>query len=236
MSTDHDSYHDIIDWLLQLPANTTVVWGDDHTTTGDVHTGWIDVSPADADLGYNWLWTIVDGSDPDDVTGDDPTVVVVDHDRTLWVVWDDDEHWWLPEPFHVTDIGAIPEPERLGELEAAADEFSERRSLISRDGWSVDAVNTALRNWVHVHSGRDDINFRFDAALNPHQDLLDDIDATVEALAAGTCDTYEIAPGIAATDSVLDFLLAQDPDVAAELTATLNDVLEPYVRERRDNT
>jgi hypothetical protein len=218
-AVDDSGYQAIVDWLRTLPADTELVWGDNHTTTDGVHTGWVDVSVRGADLGFNWLWTIDSGTEPGFAA--DPTVIVVPHDRTLWVVWDTDNHWWLDEPAWSTAVDANPDPAQITALEAAIDHRPDTRSLLSRPGWSENAVNTALATWAHTHAGRGDLRFRYDPDWTPGQRVLDEAAATLEQIAAGTARTYELAPGVHATDTAFDQLLALDPDDAAAITAKL---------------
>jgi hypothetical protein len=209
----------IVDWLRTLPADTELVWGDNHETTDGCHTGWVDVAIQGADLNLSWIWTIDDGSDPD-MIATDGTSIIAATDRTLWTVYDTDIHWYL-EPAYVTTADGILAADKLAELEALIDEAPMRRSLALRAAWSVETLNASLTNWVVEHAGRTDITFRYNPDYIPGEELIDQAAATAEAVAAGEAATYEFAPGVFVTDQVFDHLLTLDADQLTQVSARI---------------
>jgi hypothetical protein len=221
MDPTNTRYNDIVNWLVSVPADATLTWGDDHVRTADVHTGWVDVRIAGADLDMNWVWTIVDPDDDD--AGADMTTISVPFDRTLWAIFDDETFWFLPAPAFVTTRDAIPGDADRVALETAIAAHPDKRSLVARPAWSAAALDAALADWAAVHAGRGDVRFVFDPEFIPHAGMLAGLDEIAAAVADGTADTYEIGKNLRATGAVFDQLLALEPDEAADIMRHLNE-------------
>lgn len=212
----------LVAWLAGLPARTVLVWGDVHATHGGAHTGWVDVSLAHPDasaLKLNWVWTVSDGSHEDD---DDPLVVVAAHDVSVWQVSESGSFELLDDPVAVTPLDGLPSADEIVALDTAL--AVPGRELIVRGGWSESALNGALTHWCAVHAGRDDLSFRFDRSFDPCPALPAQLAAASDEVLSG--NGYLLAPGLVASSSVFDVLLALDADEAASLTAKMSRLAE----------
>lgn len=209
--------------LARLAPGEAVVWSDDHATlVPGVRTSWVDVrldGICDR-LGWSWALTIA-GPDLDDEPSE--LSITLDYDRVVHAVWDPDTYWFLPDAAIALPVGAEPDAAQLEALARVVD-AGEGRTLSTRPGFTITAINAALAAWTARWAQRSDLQFGYDPELvSP---LVAHLVAVADALERGEVDTFEIAPGVRAPGEVLDQLLEMGPDGAAELTAKVIDALD----------
>jgi hypothetical protein len=222
----------LLGMIAALPAHAEIVWGDDSSRiAGKVWpANWIDVYVPSLceENGWNWIWSVnlpaaYRTADDDDLDpGEDPTEILLDPDRTAWVISEENGSWFRPEPVAIVEYDDAPDPGTYAELLTAAAALGEQ--LHERACWSEEAVNAALTAWCAEHVGRPDIRFRFEHDITT---------PLMEKLAAQLNDpanaaTYEIADGIEVSAQVFDDLLAMDPDDAARLTETIKGLFADH--------
>lgn len=232
MHDDATEFEQLLGLIAALPAHPEIVWGDDSSLiAGKVWSAnWIDVYvPSLCDEhGWNWIWTVnlpaaYRTADDDDLDSDeDPTEILLDPDRTAWVITEQNGSWFRPDPVVIVEYDDAPDPGTYAEMLTAAAALGEQ--LQERACWSEDTVNAALTAWCAEHAGRPDIRFRFDPDITT---------PLMEKLVAQLNDpehaaTYEIADGIEVSASVFDDLLAMDPEDAARLTETIKGLFADH--------
>jgi hypothetical protein len=237
---DGSELEHLLTMLAALPAGTEIRWGDDASriAPGVWPANWVDVYVPElcAELAWNWVWTVslpaayrtVEDDDLDPET--DPTEILLDPDRTAWVISDTESSWYRREPVVVTAYDDAPEPAVCAELFTVAAAYGEQ--VVEHPAWSEQTLNAALAAWCAEHAGRPDLRFRFDDTVTT---------PLMNRLAAELHDpertaTYEIAEGIEVSASVFDDLLAMHPDDAARLTETIKQLFSDHPDLDSDDT
>jgi hypothetical protein len=180
-----------------------------HLVQNDVHTGWVDVSiPAlNEGLGWNWIFTVVGPGDADA----DVSELVLDHDVAIWRIWNEETYWFDENPCTLTS----PDVKELSTEQRA--EFDEDPTVLL--GWKTETITKAVAEWFATQAARPDIIVTYDPDMG--FDRRDEAQELLNAVKSGIEPTYEISPGVMATDRFMDQLLVLDPDEAADLTETL---------------
>jgi hypothetical protein len=161
-------YEELVEYLRALPVGEEIVFSDDGAMpVPGVHTHWVDAFvPAICEaLGLNWCWTIV-GPDDDEHNPADPTTLMVDYDRELWSVWDEEVMDTVPDSAVAVPSGEEPSDEALARLDELAAQGMARR-LERTPGWSTAQLESSLAAWVAHHAGRPDLRLRFDQSIGP---------------------------------------------------------------------
>lgn len=229
----------IVDTLKNLPAHTALSWCDMHQKLAPgIHSAsWVDVfEPTVCEAaGIGWAWTINNPTSWDPAWGamwtpehpatiEGATQIALTPNRSVWGVIDPEGYGGelLPEPRVVTGFDLQPDPASQELLETVAREVGS--TIDSRTGWTSDAINTVLRQWVTAFAHRPDLTFIEDE--NQTQPRNEALKAVIERLDAGEEETYQLGERVTVASSALDTLLSLDPADSAEIMSTINELTE----------
>jgi hypothetical protein len=200
--------HNARAWLASLPNGATVRWGTDHAQqVPDVHTSWIDVicPAAQAVLATNWLVTI-ELPQPDEQP-DGIDTIAVEPDTGLIGRY---EHFdWVPGTVRAASAGEVTD--------------NTDSALCAVHGWSTALVCDTMRDWSDRLAGRGDLRWEFDPELRSDKAVA--ADELLDALLSGDDAGIDLGDGVIASNAMFDQLLAEDPDVAADIVSTVKELL-----------
>ena len=143
--------------------------------------------------------------DEEQYTEYDPTVLLLEHDATIWTVTDVANNWYQSEFMVVTDINQAPSPSEYATLITAA--AATGGTVAELPGWYIESINNALASWCERFVGRSDIRFIYDANLSTPlmRYLQNNYDPST---------LHEIQEGVYVTEQVADKLLRIEIDTA----------------------
>lgn len=96
----------------------------------------------------------------------DPTTLVVDFNREIWTVWDDETMDTLHEGAVAVPLGEEPSEPDMAKLRELVASMPGRR-VERRPAWTTSRLEEALQGWAAEHAARSDLRFRFDQTIGP---------------------------------------------------------------------
>lgn len=231
----------IVGALKGLPAHTILSWCDMHQKLApDIHSAsWVDVfEPTVCEAaGIGWAWTINNPTSWDPSWGimwspeqpatiEGATQIALNPNRSVWGVVDPEGYGGelLPEPRVITGFDLQPDPVSQQLLETVARETGS--TIDSRPGWTSEAINTVLHQWVTAFAHRPDLTFLEDEDQTQPRD--EALKSVIERLDAGEEATYQLGEYVTVASSALDTLLSLDPADSAEIMSTINELTEQF--------